>query len=307
MQPPSTVIEPLERPSSERGAGVATSPLGMRSFGLTDRGLVRKTNEDQFLIATLTKAVRIQQSSLLAATTRRGDQEGHIFVVADGFGGAPGGEQASAIAVESIEDFLANTLKWFFRLKGSEKENVLAEFQDAVRQADAAIFEQSAEHPELDGMGTTLTLAYSLGANLFVAHAGDSRCYLFRGSRLEQLTHDHTLAAVLAERKSMTSDEASRKHLSHIITNAVGGRSPGVHAEIHKRELRPGDVVLLATDGLTRHLSDQQIAEILAADSDPKAACERLVALAIDAGGRDNVTVVVARYESSATTATRAS
>jgi serine/threonine protein phosphatase PrpC len=305
MQTPST-IDPLEGQSSEREAVRATSPLGVQSFGLTDRGLVRKNNEDQFLIATLTKAVRIQQSSLLAATTRRGDEEGHIFVVADGFGGAPGGEQASAIAVESIEDFLANTLKWFFRLKGAEKENVLAEFQNALRRADASVFEQSAEHPELDGMGTTLTLAYSLGAALFVAHAGDSRCYLFRAPRLEQLTHDHTLAAALAERQSMTADETSRQHLSHIITNAVGGRSPGVRAEIHKRELRPGDVVLLATDGLTRHLSDQQIAATLAADPDPQAACERLVALAIDAGGRDNVTVVVARYEPSATTAARA-
>jgi serine/threonine protein phosphatase PrpC len=306
MQPPSTISDPLEGPSSERGAAKATSPLGVKSFGLTDRGLVRKNNGDQFLIATLTKAVRIQQSSLLAATTRRGDEEGHIFVVADGFGGAPGGEQASAIAVESIEDFLANTLKWFFRLKGAEKENVLAEFQDALRQADASIFEQSAEHPELDGMGTTLTLAYSLGATLFVAHAGDSRCYLFRASRLEQLSHDHTLAAALAERQSISTDETSQRRLSHIITNAVGGRSPGVRAEIHKRELRSGDVVLLATDGLTRHLSDQQIGATLAADPDPQSACERLVAAAIDAGGRDNVTVVVARYEPSATTATRA-
>ena len=305
MQPPSTVSEPLEGPSSARGTAGITVPVGVRSFGLTDRGLVRKTNEDQFLIATLTKAIRIQQSSLLAATTRRGDEEGHIFVVADGFGGAPGGEQASAIAVESIEDFLANTLKWFFRLKGAEKENVLAEFQDALRRADASIFQQSAEHPELDGMGTTLTLAYSLGANLFVAHAGDSRCYLFRASRLEQLTHDHTLAAALAERQSITVDETSRKRLNHIITNAIGGRSPGVRAEIHKRDLRSGDVVLLATDGLTRHLSDGQIAGILTAESDPQAACERLVATAIDAGGRDNVTVVVARYEDLATAANR--
>jgi protein phosphatase len=294
MQPPSTVIDPLERPSSARNRG----PLSVRSFGLTDRGLVRKTNEDQFLIATLTKAIRIQQSSLLVAATRRGDNEGHIFVVADGFGGAPAGEQASAIAVESIEDFLANTLKWFFRLKGAEKEQVLAEFQEALRYADARIFEQSAEHPELNGMGTTLTLAYSLGADLFVAHAGDSRCYLFRESGLEQLTRDHTLATVLADAKSMATDEASRRRMSHIITNAVGGRSPGVHAEIKKRGLRSGDVVLLATDGLTRYVDDEQIAATLAAESDPKAACERLMALALDAGGRDNVTVVVSRYDS---------
>jgi PPM family protein phosphatase len=302
MRPPSTANDSLARPSSEHGASRDDAtrdrgPLRVRSFGLTDRGHVRETNEDQFLIATLTKALRIQQSSLLAATTRRGDDEGHIFVVADGFGGAPAGEQASAIAVESIEDFLTNTLKWFFRLKGAEKEKALAEFQEALRRADARIFEQSADHPELNGMGTTLTLAYSLGTDLFVAHAGDSRCYLFRGSSLERLTRDHTLAAVLAESKSMTADEASRQRMSHIITNAVGGRSPGVHPEIQKRELTPGDVLLLATDGLTRYVTDPQIAAILAAEPDPKSACEHLMTLALDAGGRDNVTVVVASYD----------
>lgn len=298
MQHPSTVNERPSGHASQREAARDTGPLRVRSFGMTDRGFVRNTNEDQFLIATLTKAVRIQQSSLLAATTRRGEEEGHIFVVADGFGGAPAGEQASAIAVESIEDFLANSLKWFFRLKGAEKEQALAEFQEALRRADARIFEQSDEHPELNGMGTTLTLAYSLGGDLFVAHAGDSRCYLFRESNLERLTRDHTLAAVLAESKSMVPDEAGRQRLSHVITNAVGGRSPGVHPEIHKWELRPGDMLLLATDGLTRHVPDEQIAATLATEPDPKAACERLTTLALDAGGRDNVTVVVARYES---------
>lgn len=299
MQPPSTVNELPETPSSEPGAARQSGPLRVRSFGLTDRGFVRKTNEDQFLIATLTKSVRIDQSSLLAATTRRGDDEGHIFVVADGFGGAPAGEEASALAIESVKDYLANTVKWFFHMKGEEKEQVLADFRDALRRADARIFEESAEHPELNGMGTTLTLAYSLGTDLFVAHAGDSRCYLLRGSKLERLTRDHTLAAVLSENKSMAYDEASRRRLSHVITNAIGGRTPGVHADIQKRELSPGDVLLLATDGLTRSVPDEQIAATLAAEPDPKSACERLMSLALDAGGKDNITLIVARYDSS--------
>ncbi|TXT22138.1 MAG: serine/threonine protein phosphatase, partial [Planctomycetota bacterium] len=142
--------------------------MSVRSFGRTDRGLVRESNEDQFLIARLTKALDIQQSSLPQAQAKYADDQGHIFVVADGVSGSPAGEQASALAVKSIEDFLVNTLKWFFQLKGPEKENVLAEFQDALRQADASIFREVAQHPELNGMGTTLTLAYTLGANLFV-------------------------------------------------------------------------------------------------------------------------------------------
>lgn len=296
MRVTSTVIESIPSSSSNSGSTEGGHTLNLRSYGITDKGVVRETNEDQFLIAELTKAVRIRQSSLPHAATRRADDEGHIFLVADGFGGAPAGEVASALALESIEEFLANTLKWFFRMKGPETENVLAEFQTALRQADAKIFEESAEHPECQGMGTTLTLAYSLGAHLFVAHAGDSRCYLFRDPQLVQLTQDHTLAEVLAGQDQLPSNERTRRRFSHVITNAVGGRTPGVRPEIHKHALEAGDVLLLATDGLTRYVPDTQIAAILGTEFDPKTASERLVAQALDAGGHDNITVIVARY-----------
>jgi serine/threonine protein phosphatase PrpC len=294
---PSTEIVPCSPIESEfKDTG---RRLRVSSFGMTDQGAVRETNEDQFLIATLTKAIRIQQISLAQAATLCGKDEGHVFLVADGFGGAPAGEQASALAVESIEAFLANKLKWFFRLKGPETEKVLAEFQAALREADARVFEEGAEHPELSGMGTTLTVAYSLRANLFVAHAGDSRCYLYRAPELMRLTHDHTLAEILSSNGPAPPTEADRRRLSHVITNAIGGRTPGVRAEVQKHSVQPGDILLLATDGLTRGVSDEQIAATLASERDPKATCERLVAQALDAGGRDNVTVLVARYEES--------
>jgi PPM family protein phosphatase len=268
-----------------------------QSFALSEKGPVRESNEDQFLVARLTKAVRIEQSSLPQSMTKWGHDEGHIFLVADGMGGAAAGEKASAIAVESIEEFLANKLKWFFQLKGPEHEQVLFEFQEALREADARVFEESAEHPEWDGMGTTLTLAYSLRSQLFVAHAGDSRCYLLRDTRLEQLTQDHTLAEVLAGRDIIPHDEKARHRFSHVVTNAIGGHKPGVRTEIHKHNLQAGDVVLLTTDGLTRHVTDEQIAAILESEHSPQAACEQLVSKALDAGGFDNVTVIVARYE----------
>jgi len=256
-------------------------------------------NEDQFLIATLTKAVTIQQTSLAQSGTLCAKDEGHVFLVADGFGGAPAGEQASALAVESIEEFLANKLKWFFRLKGPETEKVLAEFQAALRQADARVFEEGAEHPGWNGMGTTLTVAYSLGAHLFVAHAGDSRCYLYRAPELMRLTHDHTLAEIISGNGTDPPTEADRRRFSHIITNAIGGRTPGVRAEVQKHALQAGDILLLGTDGLTRGVSDQQIAATLESEQDPRTVCERMVAQALEAGGRDNVTVIVARYEES--------
>ena len=273
------------------------APLGVRSFGKTDRGRVRETNEDQFLIASLTKALEIRQSSLPQARTQFGNDQGQIFLVADGVGGSAAGEEASALAVKSIEEFLINTLKWFFELKGLDEESVVAEFQDALRRADARIFGEVAQHHELEGMGTTLTLAYSLGSNLFVANAGDSRCYLFRHGELTQLTCDHTLAEDMARHGFIRHSE---KHLlvgGNAITNAIGGPTPGVWAEVHKATLEPGDVLLLATDGLTSYVPDERIAATLATEPDPKIACERLVAQSLEQGGRDNVTVIVAHYE----------
>lgn len=295
-QPPSDSERPMASPGDSDVPREAR-PLRVRSFGMTDRGGVRASNEDQFLIAVLTKALKIQQSSLSHEQTKYADDQGHLFLVADGLGGAPAGEEASALVVKSIEEFLVNTLKWFFQLKGPDKDTVVAEFQDALRRADTKIFGEVAQHPELEGMGTTLTLAYSLGADLFVANAGDSRCYLFRNGELSQLTYDHTLANDLARQGLVPLIQTDRLVGSHLITNAIGGHEPGVRAEIHKLTLEPEDVLLLATDGLTSCVSDEQIAATLNAEPDPKIACERLVAQSLEHGGRDNVTVIVARYE----------
>ena len=271
--------------------------LVVRSFGMTDRGRTRPSNEDQFLIAELTKALRIRQTSLPQAWIKYADEQGHLFLVADGIGGAPAGEQASALVVKSVEEFLVNTLKWFFQLKGVEEEKVVLEFQDALRRADAKIFREVELHPELEGMGTTLTLAYSLGANVFVANAGDSRCYLFRRGELLQLTRDHTLVQDLIQQGMPPLAPSERLVGGHWITNAIGGNGLGVKVDVHKLTLEPGDVLLLATDGLTNELTDQRIASVLAAESDPEIACNHLMAETLEHGGHDNVTVIIARYE----------
>lgn len=285
-EPPSTVDLPTTGP-----------PLAVRSFGLTDVGIVRPENEDQFLIAVLRKALRVEQSSLPQAKTQYGDEEGRLFLVADGLGGHRAGEQASALAVQSIEAFALNTLKWFLRLRGSEGKDVLSEFRDALGRADAKVIEEAAEHPELRGMATTVTLAYSLGDRLFVVHAGDSRCYLFRGGELHRLTQDHTLVQELVRRGQLSQEQAARHQLRHVVTNVVGGTHPGVQADAHKVDLEAGDRVLLCTDGLTEMLADDEIAAVLQAEPEPRGACERLVAQANERGGKDNVTVLVARYE----------
>lgn len=274
--------------------------LIVRSHGMTARGLVRPANEDQFLIALLTKAMRVEQSSVPQPHTWHGDDQGRIFLVADGIGGSRGGDRASALAVWSIEHFLLNTLKWFCELQVPEQESVAAELKTALRQADARVCMESAEHPELNGMGTTLTFGFSLNRNLFIVHAGDSRCYLYRAGTLEQVTHDHTVAAELAEQGVIAAEQVPRHPMRNMVTNAVGGHKPGVRAEIHKLHVEAGDIVLFATDGLTGMVPDDRIAATLAAEPEPRSACECLVEQALDAGGKDNVTVIVARYQHAA-------
>ena len=277
--------------------------LSVQSHGITDRGRVRSHNEDQFLIAALTRVMTVSQTSLSQPSALLGDHRGHLFVVADGIGGHKGGEQASALAVATIEQFMLNTLKWFFSLQGA---NILAEFKRALRRADARIFDAAAEHPELQGMGTTLTMAYAVDGALYVVHAGDSRCYLFRQGRLHQLTHDHTVTSEMVREGALTLSEAATSPFRNVLTNAVGGRDVGVHAEVQKLELADGDVALLCSDGLSDMLVDGDIAAILAAAPSPADACARFVADANAAGGRDNITAIVARFAGDAVATARA-
>jgi serine/threonine protein phosphatase PrpC len=274
-----------------------TAPPAVRSGGRTDRGLVREANEDHFLIAELARTLWVHQTSLPQPATRHGFHRGHLLLVADGMGGHLAGEVASALSVAFVEDYVLQLLKRLFNLRAADEQTVLRDFQAALREADERLFAEAEQHPEFAGMGTTLTLAYTSGWRLFVAHAGDSRCYLARGGRLWQLTEDHTAVAELARRGAISPQEAARSPYRHVVTNVLGGGTAGVRADVSRTDLCPGDAVLLCTDGLTDLLDDGRLAEILAAEGDPQAACGRLVAAANAAGGRDNVTAVVARFD----------
>jgi protein phosphatase len=146
-------------------------------------------------------------------------------------------------------------------------------------------------------MGTTLTMAFVSGWKLFVVHAGDSRCYLFRAGALERLTVDHTVAGELARQGVIRPEDVGSNRFRHVVTNVLGGGRAGVQTDVRQAELQTGDVLLLCTDGLSDMLPDERLAGILAAEADPRAACERLVAEANAQGGRDNITAIVARFE----------
>ena len=163
-------------------------------------------------------------------------------------------------------------------------------------QADARIFEEAAGHPDMFGMGTTLTLALAIDWRLFIAHVGDTRCYLYSQNQLQQLTQDHTMVADMVRVGEMSAKDAARHPLRHAMTNVVGGNEPGVQGEVHKLDLEPGDILLICSDGLTEMLADEHIAAVIASDPDPKSICERLVADANQQGGTDNITVVVSVF-----------
>jgi protein phosphatase len=146
-------------------------------------------------------------------------------------------------------------------------------------------------------MATTLTLAFVMNRMLFIAHAGDSRCYLFSRGELHQLTLDHTVAAELKRQGVLSPDGEARHPFRHVVTNLLGGRQPGVQVELHRRDLHPDDIILLCSDGLTEMIPDEGIAVILREEPDPRRACERLVAEANRHGGKDNITVLVAHVE----------
>lgn len=273
--------------------------LVARACGRTDRGRRRPTNEDRFLVA-----------SPAAAWSRRSEDLAHrmpleydtnqLLVVADGMGGHAGGAHASELAVTAVETALLSTLHWLFALQptGEERDvDVLGEMCAALQRADLRVCEEAARSPEHADMGTTLTVAYLHASRLFVAHVGDSRCYLLRGKKMYRLTRDHTLVNEMVQHGILDSEDDALAPFRNVITNFVGGSLPGVRVEVHRVQVAPGDAVLLCTDGLTNMLSDAQIAAILTAHPDPRDACDRLVDAANDAGGKDNVTAVVARCE----------
>ena len=267
----------------------------------SDVGRVRANNEDAFLIFRTGRYLETHASSLPEGDLpRRFEDTGYTMVVADGMGGHAAGEVASRTAIRSVVDSVLNAVKWALKLDHPEaREQELQEARERaleyVRRIDDEIRRRGRSEEGLAGMGTTLTAAYSFARDLFLVHVGDSRAYLFRGGRLRRLTRDQTLAQALADAGEIPQQEVERHRLRHVLTQALGTGSAG-RVELGHRELRDGDRVLLCSDGLTDMLDDTGIAEVLAAHPGSDDASAALVARALENGGRDNVTVLLARY-----------
>ena len=271
-------------------------------FGLTHPGRVRESNEDQFLIAELVKSLLIQQTSLPPDDHTRlfGGPPGKLLLVADGMGGTRGGKRASRLVVETVTQYVLDTMHWFFRLQQGEEADLVDELKAGLTVCQKAVAAAAAERPEHERMGTTLTLAYLLWPRAYVIHVGDSRAYLYRGGRLEQITRDQTVAQRMVDQGVLPPEQAEETRWAHVLSSVISARPESLDPSIYRLTMQAGDTLLLCTDGLGKPVSDAEVARHLAAvpAEGAKVVAGRLVAAANDAGGPDNVTVVVAHFQS---------
>lgn len=265
---------------------------------LSDVGKVRENNEDQFLIARLSKALEILDSGLTRRNSvRMSDEKAYLLLVADGMGGAAAGERASALVAEWIEENILETVKLFFHFGEADERAQEARIRNGLERLDHLVISEARADRSLEGMGTTLTLAFSVGADLTLVHVGDSRAYLFHDGNLQQLTHDHTLTQMMVDVGMIRPEDAKTHNRRHVVTNVLGGPAPGVTGEVHRLRLADGDRLLLCTDGLSEPVDDAVIAGILTQHPGAKDACRALVNATVEQGAPDNVTVIVAAYD----------
>lgn len=264
---------------------------------LSDRGKERERNEDHFFVARGGRHIATLLTNIPPSDVpTRFEETGYLMIVADGMGGHVGGEVASRMAIATLINIVLHMPDWILRLDEEHAQKVMDRAAERYRKVHEALQEKARLDPKLRGMGTTMTGAYSLGDDLFVAHVGDSRAYLFRDERLQLLTRDQTQAQLMADIGMISQKEVARHRLRHVLTSALGGNEKAVKVDIQRLKLSNGDRLLLCTDGLTDMVDDAGIGSVLASTESSDAACRRLVDLALENGGKDNVTAVLARY-----------
>ena len=272
-------------------------PVSVDAAGLTHTGLVRRSNEDHFLVSRLGRYFETVSTSLppedLPART---EDASYSLLVADGMGGHAAGEVASRMAIREIMRLAFELPDWIVRIDDSTREAAAERAQRRIEQLNAIVVDGSQSSPDLRGMGCTLTAARNLGRDLQVAHVGDSRAYLLRGGHLFRLTRDHTYVQMLVDGGLMSEQEAATSQSRHVLVNALGGSGDGVRVDVERVRLANGDRVLLCSDGLTDAVNDDVIRVELGGASTAAEACNALVARALAGGGHDNITVVVAIY-----------
>jgi protein phosphatase len=280
--------------------GQAWTCLDVDLGAISHTGHVRENNEDSYLVIKFGRSLEnlltnvdedlLQQSFLM---------NGYGMLVADGMGGAAGGEVASRLALSNLVELIVDTSDWILTLQREHDVfTVLERMTERFLEIDAILRKEADKDTTLQGMGTTLTVAGVLGSDLVIGHVGDSRAYLLRGDELKQLTTDHTLAQALIDAGVANRDDPASRSMRHVLTAAVGSLGEQIGPQVQRFKICAGDKLLLCTDGLTEMVEDSTIASVVSEAKSAQAACQDLVDLSLAAGGTDNVTVVLAHFVS---------
>lgn len=238
-------------------------------FARTETGLVRPTNQDRY-------GVVFDQPALPAS-----------FILADGMGGHANGQLAAELAVSTLTEYLSQNLP-----ERNVPETIVDLMEDAIQKANVRIYMESLEDESNFGMGTTLTMVVIYEESIYLAHVGDSRCYLFRSNELEQLTRDQNLAGELVLSGVITREESRHHPNRNVLTQALGS-STYLTPEVLHVDRRHGDKLLLCSDGLHGPVPDQEVETVMRKAKTPEMATNQLIDLALEAGGPDNVTAIV--------------
>jgi protein phosphatase len=266
-------------------------------FGLTHPGRVRSENQDHFLLCTVHPQVHVHGTSLpdASALSAPGERLATLMLVADGVGGSAAGSLASRLATEAVAQYVSSALRCYQSAADSATEAAFtASLRDAAMRAHDVVRSEAAATLEGKNMATTLSLGIVVWPWLYVVQVGDSRCYLYQDGRLRQLTRDQTVAQDLVDRGALPAESAQRSPFSHVLSSAIG--SDTAEPEVTRVDVRErGCVILVCTDGLTKHVTDDEISTHLGAMTSAEQVSRALLQLALDRGGSDNVTLVVGR------------
>jgi protein phosphatase len=266
----------------------------IEAYGVTHPGKVRRDNQDHYLLCSLRRQVTVRDSSIPDAAALLEDSErlASLAMVADGVGGAARGETASRVALTAVTRYVARCMRCYYR-SGEDDQEFHHALREAALEGHEDLLRRGQEDPEFQGMATTLTLYLGIWPRGYLLQVGDSRCYLLRDDQLIQITRDQTLAQEMVDRGIMKAEQVAGTRLEHTLISSIGGSQ--TQPVVSRFDMNWGHVLLLCSDGLTQHVSDDRIREVLRSMSSARQACETLLREALDGGGTDNITIVVGR------------
>jgi len=265
------------------------------AHGVTHPGKVRKENQDHFLLCSLRKQLVVRLSSIPEAEglTTESDRLASLAMVADGVGGSAQGEMASRVAVQAVTRYVTRAMRCYYGALPEDDEDLSSALEESARQCHAEVVRRGEQDFEVRGMATTLTLYLGVWPRGYLLQVGDSRCYLLRNGELTQITRDQTMAQEMVDLGVMKAEQAAGTRLAHTLTSSIGGHEN--HPKVTRFDMNWGHVLLLCSDGLTRHVPDDRIRDVLRSMTSCRQACETLLQDALDGGGNDNITIVVGR------------